>query len=63
MKVYDREQLKRLLGIGNEAAYRILREYGFRIGGAAKSPLRITETGVSAYVQRQQARNDMDAGT
>lgn len=59
MKVYDREQLKRLLGIGNTAAYRILREYGFRIGSAGKSPLRITEEGVNEYVRQQQARNDL----
>ena len=63
MKVYDREGLKTLLGIGNTAAYRILREFGFRTGSAAKSPLRITEKGVSAYVSRQSARNDMDTRT
>lgn len=59
MRIYDREQLKRLLGIGNTAAYRILREYGFRIGSAGKSPLRITEEGVNKYVRQQQARNDL----
>ena len=32
MKVYDARGLQKKLGIGRDAAYRILQEYGFLIG-------------------------------
>ena len=53
MRVYDRQGLQELLSVGSNTAYRILQEYGFRIGYSDKSPLRITEEGVKAWVDSQ----------
>ena len=32
MKIYDAQQLMKQLGIGRDAAYKILRKYGFVVG-------------------------------
>ena len=53
MTVYTPQQLQALLGIGRDAAYRIMKEYGFRTGYTYKSPLRITEEGVKAWADSQ----------
>lgn len=53
MTVYTPRQLQALLGIGRDAAYRIMKEYGFRTGYTYKSPLRITEEGVKAWADSQ----------
>ena len=51
MKVYDRQGLQALMGIGKDTAYRIMKEYGFRTGYTDKSPLRITEDGVRKWAK------------
>ena len=53
MTVYTPKQLQEMLGIGKVAAYRIMKEYGFRTGYTYKSPLRITEEGVREWVKSQ----------
>lgn len=53
MKVYDRQGLQTLMGIGKDTAYRIMKEYGFRIGYSPKSPLRITEEQVRKLTERR----------
>ncbi len=53
MKVYDVKSLEQELGIGREAAYRILRDYGFRTGYTNKSPLRITERGLERFIEER----------
>ena len=58
MTVYTPQQLQALLGIGKVAAYRIMKEYGFRTGYTYKSPLRITEEGVREWVKSQMMTTD-----
>lgn len=53
MKVYDRQGLQTLMGIGKDTAYRIMKQYGFRIGYSPKSPLRITEEQVKKLTERR----------
>lgn len=53
MKVYDRQGLQTLMGIGKDTAYRIMKEYGFRTGYTDKSPLRITETQLAVWAEGQ----------
>ena len=48
MKVYDREGLQHLLGIGRDRAYRIMRDYGFRVGDRA---VRISEPQIKQYIR------------
>lgn len=56
MKVYDRQGLQTLMGIGKDTAYRIMKEYGFRTGYTDKSPLRITEDGLKEYIRKEKNR-------
>ena len=56
MKVYDRQGLQALMGIGKDTAYRIMKEYGFRTGYTDKSPLRITEDGLKEYIRKEKSR-------
>lgn len=58
MTVYTPKQLQALLGIGRDAAYRIMKEYGFRTGYTYKSPLRITEEGVREWAKSQMMTTD-----
>lgn len=51
MTIYDCEGLQALLGIGENTARDIMREYGFRTGYKPKSPLRITEEGVREWAK------------
>ena len=51
MTVYTPKQLQELLSVGRYTAYTIMKRYGFRIGESKRSPLRITEQGVEAYVK------------
>lgn len=53
MTVYNREELQALLGIGKQTAYRLMKEYGFRIGYSPKSPLRITEEQVKRLTEQR----------
>lgn len=48
MKVYDRAGLQQLLGIGRDCAYRIMRDYGFRVGDRA---VRISEPQIKQYIR------------
>lgn len=48
MKVYDRAGLQQLLGIGRDRAYRIMRDYGFRVGDRA---VRISEPQIKQYIR------------
>lgn len=63
MKVYDQQELSELLGVGILKAYEIMRNYGFRIGYTNRSPLRITEEGVRAWVEHQQTMTTASART
>lgn len=63
MKVYDQRELSELLGVGILKAYEIMRNYGFRIGYTDRSPLRITEEGVRAWVEHQQTMTTASAKT
>ena len=63
MKVYDKNGLMELLNVKSSTAFRIVREYGFRTGYKPKSPLRITEEGVRAWVEHQQAMTTDSAKT
>lgn len=56
MKVYDRQGLQTLMGIGKDTAYRIMKQYGFRTGYTDKSPLRITEDGLKEYIRKERNR-------
>lgn len=56
MKVYDRQGLQTLMGIGKDTAYRIMKQYGFRTGYTDKSPLRITEDGLKEYIRKEKSR-------
>jgi hypothetical protein len=58
MKVFDKNGLRELLGIGDSAAYNILRRYGFRIGYAEHSPMRITEDGIQKWIADQRKEGD-----
>ena len=53
MKVYDRQGLQTLMGIGKDTAYRIMKQYGFRTGYTDKSPLRITEEQVKRLTEQR----------
>jgi len=48
VKVYDCAGLQRLLGIGRDRAYAIMRSYGFRAGDRA---LRISEPQLKKYTE------------
>lgn len=48
MKIYDRAGLQQLLGIGRDRAYRIMRDYGFRVGDRA---VRISEPQIKQYIR------------
>lgn len=48
MRIYDARGLAGYLGIGRDAAYNILREYGFRVG---VRQLRITEKQIEKYIE------------
>ena len=63
MTIYTPQQLQKHLSVGRDTAYRIMKEYGFRIGDSARSPLRITEKGVESYVKvaREAARSGLDS--
>lgn len=64
MTVYTPKQLQELLSVGRDTAYSIMKAYGFRTGGSERSPLRITEKGVTRYVEdaRRTAGTHMDEG-
>ena len=49
MKIYDCAGLQRLLGIGRDRAYQIMRDYGFRVGDRAS---RISEPQLKRYIER-----------
>lgn len=51
MKVYDRAGLQQLLGIGRDRAYRIMRDYGFRVGDRA---VRISEPQIKQYIRNRE---------
>ena len=53
VKVYDCAALQRLLGIGRDRAYSIMKSHGFRAGDRA---LRISEPQLAIYIKEQ--RND-----
>ena len=48
MKVYDRQGLQTLMGIGKDTAYRIMKEYGFRVG---VNRYRISERQVERFIK------------
>lgn len=50
MTIYNKDGLKELLGVGTQTAYRILREYGFRIGYSERSPMRITDEQINKWI-------------
>ena len=51
MTIYTPKELSALLRVGRGTAYKIMKRYGFRVGEATRSPLRISEQGVEAYVK------------
>lgn len=58
MKVYDRQGLQTLRGIGKDTAYRIMKQYGFRTGYTDKSPLRITEDQLTKYAEDMKRKGE-----
>jgi len=51
MKVYDARGLQKKLGIGRDAAYKILREHGFLIGEKTR---RISEEQIRRMICRKE---------
>ena len=50
MKVYNCTELQRLLGIGRDRAYQIMKSHGFRAGDRV---LRISEPQVRQYIRER----------